>query len=124
MATNGSNSTTAPVKTVGYIGLGNAGFSIASNIPKRGYKLIVHDADSARVQKAVDSWPNTSASEGKAEAFRDCDVIVTMLPQGDVVREVLLGKAGIAGSLREGKIGCTNPYLAQHRKKKGCIMRV
>lgn len=100
-----STSTTAPAtKTVGYIGLGNAGYSMASNLPKSGYTLIVHDSDTAKAQKAASSWPNTTASEGKAEPFADCEVIITMLPQGKIVREVLLGKDGIASALKPGTI--------------------
>ncbi|KAK3075878.1 hypothetical protein LTR53_000452 [Teratosphaeriaceae sp. CCFEE 6253] len=101
--TNGNGSTRA-VKTVGYIGLGNAGFSMASNLPKAGYKLVVHDADAARAQRAASEWENTTASEGKGEAFADCDIVITMLPQGKIVREVLLGSQGIAKSLKPGTI--------------------
>lgn len=87
---------------VGYIGLGNAGFSMASNLPKAGYKLVVHDADEAKVQRAASEWPNTTAANGSPEAFADCEVIVTMLPQGKVVREVLLGEDHFARALKPG----------------------
>ncbi|KAK5718522.1 hypothetical protein LTR15_008253 [Elasticomyces elasticus] len=63
----------AGVKTVGYIGPGNAGFSIASNLPKAGYRLVVHDVDSAKAQRAANEWKNTTASDGEAEAFSECD---------------------------------------------------
>ena len=92
------------VQNVGYIGLGNAGFSMASNLPKAGYKLVVHDADQAKADRAAKEWENTVASKGKPEAFADCEVIVTMLPQGKVVREVLFGEKGIAKGLKAGTI--------------------
>lgn len=99
MATN-----SAPgVKNVGYIGLGNAGFSMASNLPKAGYKLVVHDADTSKAKRAASEWKNTTASNGDPEAFADCEVIVTMLPQGKIVRDVLLGKNGIASALKPGE---------------------
>ncbi|KAF3004069.1 hypothetical protein E8E13_002531 [Curvularia kusanoi] len=91
------------VRTVGYIGLGNAGFSMASNLPKNGYNVVVFDIDTEKVQKAASGWKNTVASDGSAESFKDCDMIVTMLPQGKVVREVIIGK-GIAKALRSGTI--------------------
>lgn len=90
------------VKTVGYIGLGNAGFSMASNLPKNGFNVVVYDIDIEKAQKAAREWENTVASDGSAESFKDCDVIVTMLPQGKVVREVIIGK-GIAKALRPGR---------------------
>lgn len=90
------------VKTVGYIGLGNAGFSMASNLPKNGFDVVVYDIDTEKVQRAAREWRNTVASDGSAESFKDCDMIVTMLPQGKVVREVIIGK-GIEKALKPGK---------------------
>lgn len=99
MATNGAHS----VKNVGYIGLGNAGFSMCSNLPKAGYNVVVHDADDSKVERAVKEWENTTASNGDPKAFAECEVIVTMLPQGKIVKEVLLGKNGIAPHLKAGR---------------------
>ena len=45
-----------PVRTVGYIGLGNADFSIASNLPKNGFNVIVLDNVTDKVQEAVKQW--------------------------------------------------------------------
>ncbi|KAF2099736.1 2-hydroxy-3-oxopropionate reductase [Rhizodiscina lignyota] len=110
MAANGVQS----VKNVGYLGLGNAGLSMASNLPKAGYNLVVHDIDKAKVQRAVSEWKNTTASNGDPKAFSDCEVIITMLPQGKIVREVLLGKDGIAPHLKAGTIivdtSSSSPY--------------
>lgn len=75
---------------------------MASNLPKAGYHLVVHDADTAKAQKAASEWKNTVVSHGKAEVFRDCDIVITMLPQGKIVREVLLGDRGIAKALKPG----------------------
>jgi 3-hydroxyisobutyrate dehydrogenase-like beta-hydroxyacid dehydrogenase len=90
-------------KTIGYIGLGNAGFSMASNLPKNGYNLVVHDQDPAKVKRAVSEWQNTTAGDSP-EALKDCSIIITMLPHGGIVREVLLGKSGIASALKPGTI--------------------
>lgn len=92
------------VRNVGYIGLGNAGFSMASNLPKAGYNVVVHDADQAKADRAAKEWRNTIASHGKADAFSECEVIITMLPQGKIVREVLFGQSGIAKALKSGTI--------------------
>lgn len=77
---------------------------MASNLPKAGYNVVVHDSDDEKVQRAVSEWPNTIAANGKPEAFADCEVIVTMLPQGKVVREVLLGKDHFARALKPGEL--------------------
>lgn len=77
---------------------------MASNIPKSGYKVIVHDSDSEKVQRAAKEWPNTTAWNGKPQQFEECEVIITMLPQGQVVRDVLLGENNIASGLKPGTI--------------------
>lgn len=76
---------------------------MASNLPKAGYNLVVHDQDAVKVEKAVSEWSNTTASNGDAAAFENCEVIITMLPQGKIVREVLLGENGIAKGLKRGR---------------------
>lgn len=110
------------VKNVGYIGLGNAGFSMASNIPKSGYHLIVHDSDQEKVQNAAKQWPNTTAWNGKPEQFADCEVIITMLPQGKVVRDVLFGDSKIASGLKPGTIivdtSSSSPFDTQELGKE------
>ena len=90
--------------TVGYIGLGKAGASMASNLPRAGFKLIVRDADPDREQKFASENPNTTVAAKGPDGFKDVDVLVTMLPQGKVVREVILGPDGIAQGLKKGTI--------------------
>lgn len=100
----GSLPPSTPVKTVGYIGLGKAGGSIAANIPRAGFHLVVRDADAEREKQFVaENATNTSIAAPGPEGFKDCDVVVTMLPQGKVVREVLLGEQGIASALKPGE---------------------
>lgn len=99
------------IGTVGYIGLGNAGFSMASNLPKKGYKLVVHDTDDAKAERAAKEWENTTASGGEPDAFAGCEVLITMLPQGKIVREVLLGSQGIAKALQPGSL-LPHPYIS------------
>ena len=92
------------IKTVGYIGLGKAGASMASNIPRAGFNLIVRDADPEREKAFAAANANTTVASSGPSGFKDVDLIVTMLPQGMVVRSVLLGDNGIASSLKPGTI--------------------
>jgi 3-hydroxyisobutyrate dehydrogenase-like beta-hydroxyacid dehydrogenase len=101
MATQNGQSHTA--RTIGYIGLGNAGFSMASNLPKNGYNLVVYDQDQSKVKRAVSEWKNTNAGDSSV-AFKECSIVITMLPHGGAVRDVLLGKSGIASALKPGTI--------------------
>jgi 3-hydroxyisobutyrate dehydrogenase-like beta-hydroxyacid dehydrogenase len=96
---------TSKVKTIGFIGLGNAGYHLAANLPRAGFNLVVRDADPSRAQKFIDENPNSViAGENDENAWKEVDALVTMLPNGEIVRGVLLGEAGIARYLRLGKI--------------------
>lgn len=93
---------------VGYIGLGHAGYFMAACLARQGHKLIVHDADLALAAKFVEQYPHceAAATSGslRPEAFRPCSIVITMLPHGKVVRDVLLGDDGIASVLRAGML--------------------
>jgi 3-hydroxyisobutyrate dehydrogenase-like beta-hydroxyacid dehydrogenase len=106
-----------PVKTVGYIGLGKAGASMASNIPRAGFHMVVRDADPERETTFAQQNKNTTVAGPGADGFKDVDVLVTMLPQGKVVREVVLGEGGIAKALKPGECSVpstTFPRITDH----------
>ena len=77
---------------IGYIGLGNAGHHLASVLSHAGYPLVVRDADSSRTSSFTSTHENATAATGYS-SFHDVDVLITMLPNGRTVREVLLGKS-------------------------------
>ncbi|WPH01373.1 2-hydroxy-3-oxopropionate reductase [Acrodontium crateriforme] len=93
-----------------------------SNILKSGYDLVVYDLGASKVQKAVEQWPNTTDFRANTSAFKDCEVVITMLPQGKIVREVLLGKDNIASGLQPGAIivdtSSSSPFDTQELGKE------
>jgi 3-hydroxyisobutyrate dehydrogenase-like beta-hydroxyacid dehydrogenase len=92
-------------KVVGYIGLGNAGFPLASTLARAGYFLVVQDADPSRGESFAKEHPSSKAvAAGDGNAFNEVDVLVTMLPNGEIVRDVLLGDSGVAKGLKEGSV--------------------
>jgi 3-hydroxyisobutyrate dehydrogenase-like beta-hydroxyacid dehydrogenase len=103
-----------PVETVGFVGLGKAGSNMADNLIASGYRLAVSEADPERERRFVDSHDGVAVG---LDAVAAADVVVTMLPNGDVVREVLLGadgSGGLAARMRPGTIvidtSSSNPY--------------
>ena len=97
---NGDVSTTK----VGYIGLGNAGYPLASTLARAGYHTVVQDADPERAKRFASEHSNSQVATSDANAFHDVDVLVTMLPNGEIVRDVLLGKEGVAKSMKDGAV--------------------
>ena len=88
---------------VGFVGLGNMGWPMARNLARAGFRVTVRDADSAR-QKRFAEEHAARAADGPA-AFHEVDAVVTMLPTGRIVREVMLEwQGGLAGALARDAI--------------------
>ncbi len=79
--------------TVGYIGLGIMGKSIARNILKAGFPVIVHNRSLPAVEELVAEGAKRASSP--AELAAQVDVIFTNLPDSPDVEMVVLGKQGI-----------------------------
>ena len=88
--------------TVGFVGLGNMGWPMAANLHSAGFSLVVRDADAARQARFAAEHPDALTADSPA-AFAIADIVVTMLPNGAVVREALLGW-GIVPVLRGGAL--------------------
>lgn len=87
---------------VGFIGLGIMGKPMSKNLLKAGYDLVVNDLNQAAVNELV-SLGAKSAANG-AEVAKECNVIITMLPNSPDVRKVALGENGIIDTAKPGTI--------------------
>jgi len=88
---------------VGIIGIGNMGWPMAMNILEAGYQLTVFDMDTDRSERfAVETGARSVVSLAE---LGDMDFVITMLPNGHVVREVLLQAEGGA-FINSVKKGC------------------
>jgi 2-hydroxy-3-oxopropionate reductase len=95
--------------SVGYIGLGHMGKSMARNILKAGFHLVVHN----RSQQAVKELVSEGAIEAKspAEVAGLVDVVITNLPDSPDVEAVVLGEHGIVEKARPGSIFIDNSTI-------------
>jgi 4-hydroxybutyrate dehydrogenase / sulfolactaldehyde 3-reductase len=85
---------------VGFIGLGNMGRPMASNLCRQGFTPIVFDLDESRVA-ALEALGAGRAAHTAAVA-RASDVVFTMLPDSASVEQVLCGENGMLEHLPAG----------------------
>jgi 3-hydroxyisobutyrate dehydrogenase len=71
---------------VAFIGLGNMGSGMAANQAKAGREVIAFDLSADAMKRAAEAGMKSEASAG--EACKDADIVITMLPAGQHVREV------------------------------------
>jgi 3-hydroxyisobutyrate dehydrogenase len=90
---------------VGFIGLGRMGFAMASNLAAAGHTLFLHDTSPEAVERAS-TFKGANLAATPRETAEKSDVIFTVLPNDDIVREVYLGAEGIAEGTRNGLVTC------------------
>ena len=94
---------------IGYIGLGLMGKSIARNILKAGFPLVVHNRSRAAVDELVAE--GALAAQSAAEVAEQVDVVFTNLPDSPDVEKVVLGKGGIMDTARSGLVYIDNSTI-------------
>ena len=70
---------------IAFLGLGNMGAPMGANLVKAGYEVQGFDPVPAARAAAADA--GVSVCETAVEAVRDADVVITMLPNGTLVRQ-------------------------------------
>src|SRR5215212_2721681 len=94
---------------VGYIGLGLMGKSIARNLRKAGFPLVVHNRSRPAVEELVAEGALAAASP--KEVAEQVDVVFTNLPDTPDVEKVVLGKNGILEGAQDGLIYVDNSTI-------------
>lgn len=94
-----------PPAAIGFVGLGNMGAPMARRLVQAGYRLFVADSDDAALQSFLAAHSAmASAPSTLGELARSIDAVITMLPDGKIVREVVLGPGGLAAGLSGGTV--------------------
>lgn len=91
------------MKKAGFIGLGIMGRPMAKNLLQANVPIMVSDLNKDAVEELVQMGAETGDYKTIGEA---CDIIVTILPNGAIVQDVLFGNGGVAEGLRAGKVVC------------------
>jgi 2-hydroxy-3-oxopropionate reductase len=88
--------------TVAVIGLGIMGGPMAANLVKAGFDVIGYNRSRGKVDRLVEQGGRGAADV--AEAVREADVVLTMLPDSPDVEGVVLGEGGVLASAPAGTL--------------------
>ncbi len=89
-------------KTVAFLGLGNMGQPMTRNLCAAGFAVVGFDPSQAALAAAGEHGVRAAASA--AEAAGSADIVITMLPTGDNVRDAYFGETGVIASARPGAL--------------------
>lgn len=101
---------------IGYIGLGIMGKSMARNILKKGFNMVVYNRSQAAVQELVGE--GAAAAGSPAEVASQVDVVFTNLPDSPDVEKVVLGENGIIHGAHPGLIFVDNSTIKPATARK------
>lgn len=79
---------------IGFIGLGMMGVPMAHLLHAAGHELVVQDARPEVAASFVDAHAGARIAQGATD-FAACEVLITMLPNSDIVDAVLAPLAGV-----------------------------
>ena len=87
------------MKKVGFIGLGNMGARMATLLLEAGYEVIGHDINEEFINQLLPKGLKKASNLNNIS--KEADIIMTMLPNGEIVEEVL---DSILNNLRPGTL--------------------
>jgi 2-hydroxy-3-oxopropionate reductase len=88
--------------TIAFIGLGIIGAPMAGHLIDAGYDVVGYNRSRPAVDRLVERGGR--AAQSVAEAVRDADVVITMVPDSPDVEELALSDEGIYASAKPGTL--------------------
>ena len=74
------------MKKIGFIGLGNMGSKMVINLLKANYEVVGYDINEKLIDQLIPNGVKKASS--LKEILNDIDVIITMLPNGEIVEKI------------------------------------
>jgi 2-hydroxy-3-oxopropionate reductase len=101
--------------TVGFVGLGIMGRPMLKNLLKAGHTVVAYGRNAQKLDACVQDGAQRGASNSDVGAR--ASIVVTMLPDGPEVEEVVLGANGILAGSKPGSLlidmSSINPLVSQ-----------
>lgn len=82
------------MQTIGFIGTGGMGSGMATNLIKSGYQLVVNDLNRGQAKVLEDQ--GAKFVETPREVAENSELVLSMLPNNDAVKNVGLGTGGLS----------------------------
>ncbi len=101
---SGKGAELVPPASIGFIGLGQMGIPMAHQLLRAGYAVKAFDAAEA-ARANFEAVTGTAAVESAAAACHGVAAVITMLPDGKIVRRVLCGAGDETGALAAAEPG-------------------
>lgn len=89
-------------RTIGFVGLGAMGLPMASNLAKGGWRVVGFDLDTKALDALVAAGGEAATSG--ANAARDAQFVITMLPKAAHVKAALNAPEGIFSGMAKGTV--------------------
>jgi len=89
---------------IGFIGLGVMGTPMAGNLAKAGYNVTVYDIRKALAERLSGEFERVRAADSPKQVAGLSEIVITMLPTGSHVQEVIKGKDGLIEGYRPGSL--------------------
>jgi len=104
------------MSSIAFIGLGHMGAPMAQNLLKAGHQLAVFDLVPAAVKMLADS--GATAADSAAQAVKDAQVVITMLPASKHVEGLYLGDDGLLQAIAPGTLVLECSTIAPESARK------
>ena len=106
---------------VGFVGIGNMGFGMASNVLNKGYEVCAFDLNPAALERFKSIGGKTAKSN--AELGANADVVFIMTMNGQQAESAMFGENGVCTDIKKGSVvvvtaSCGTSYI----KKLGDMM--
>ena len=90
--------------SLGFIGLGVMGRPMVSHLAAAGHSVTLHDRMAGLAEEIARTLPAARVAATPAELASRSDVVITMVPNGTVVRELVAAPGGLLEGLRRGSL--------------------
>ena len=90
-------------KTIGFIGLGTMGAPIATRLLNCGFRLVLYDIDTKKLE-IFSKRSNCEIASSPKDMGKTVRRVITILPNSDIVSEVLFANNGLIHSLSDGSM--------------------